>query len=384
MTEATGERLVVALAERLREHGVTVDVGSVLVFARSLSRVDLARPAAVYYAGRATLVHREEDLAAYDAAFSSLTLSPVALEPLVATETVTSEGDPSGSGVSAPSSGRRRGAYSPLESLRRRDFAAYTREEWDEASRLISELSLLGATRVSRRCRPRDTGGRLDLGATVRRALNTGGEPVEQVFARPSRRRRRVVFVIDVSGSMVPYARAFLRLCHAALLARPRGEVDVFVYGTRLSRVTRELRQRDADVAFRSMSLVVEDFYGGTRLGDALHVFNSSFGARGLARGATVVIVSDGWDRGAPDLVSSEMARLGHLAHRVVWVNPHKSSPGYTPTARGMAAALPYVDDFVEGNSIEALETLVGLLASATGRRSERRYDRKANRERGA
>jgi hypothetical protein len=160
---------------------------------------------------------------------------------------------------------------------------------------------------------------------------------------------------------MEPYARALLRFLHAAVAGGSR--VEAFAVGTRLTRLTRQLSARDPDAALRQAATAVVDWSGGTRLGAGLRVFNDRWGVRGLARGAVVVILSDGWDRGDPEVLAGEMARLRRVAHRVVWVNPLKASPGYAPLARGMAAALPYVDDFVEGHSVASLENLVEVVA---------------------
>jgi uncharacterized protein with von Willebrand factor type A (vWA) domain len=160
---------------------------------------------------------------------------------------------------------------------------------------------------------------------------------------------------------MDPYARALVRFLHAAVVGRAR--VEAFALGTRLTRITRELSSRDPDTAVARAAAAVADWSGGTRLGEGLRAFNDTWGVRGMARGAVVVILSDGWDRGDPAVMAEQMARLSRVAHRVVWVNPLKASPGYAPLARGMAAALPYVDDFVEGHNLAALEELVEVVS---------------------
>lgn len=165
---------------------------------------------------------------------------------------------------------------------------------------------------------------------------------------------------------MEPYARAFVRFLHAAVVGRTR--VEAFALGTRLTRVTRELAARDPDAAITAAARRVVDWSGGTRLGECLREFNDRWGVRGMARGATVVILSDGWDRGAPEALVEQMIRLRRVAHSIVWVNPLKASPGYAPLAQGMAAALPYVDEFVEGHSLAALETLIAVVADPRGR----------------
>ncbi len=175
-------------------------------------------------------------------------------------------------------------------------------------------------------------------------------------------RARRIVLLLDVSGSMEPYTRAFVRFLHAAVVSRTR--VEAFALGTRLTRMTRELTSRDPDAAVRDAARRVVDWAGGTRLGEGLRTFNDAWGIGGMARGAVVVIFSDGWDRGDPALLTEQMARLHRVAHKIVWVNPLKASPGYAPLAQGMAAALPYADEFVEGNSLAALERVAEVLST--------------------
>src|SRR5262249_17602776 len=224
-----------------------------------------------------------------------------------------------------------------------------------------SDIRLAGALRPSRRRRPSSRRrGRVDLRRTVRRSLRTQGEIAERRFDEQSQRPRRVVLLCDVSGSMEPYARALVRFLHAAVVGH--GRVEAFALGTRLTRITRELSTRDPDAALAAAARRVVDWSGGTRLGEGLRAFNDTWGVRGMARGAIVVILSDGWDRGEPEMLAEQMARLHLVAHRIVWVNPLRATPGYAPLARGMAAALPHVDNFVDGNSLAALEELAEVI----------------------
>ena len=189
-----------------------------------------------------------------------------------------------------------------------------------------------------------------------------GGEPIHRKFVQRDRRPRRLVLLIDVSGSMEPYARALIRFAHATVVGRTR--VEAFAIGTRLTRITRELSSRDPDAALRAASGAVTDWSGGTRLGATLKEFNELWGLRGMARGAIVVLLSDGWDRGEPGLLGEQMQRLHRVSHRQVWVNPLKHTPGYAPLAGGMAAALPHTDDFIEGHSFESLERLAEAVSA--------------------
>jgi uncharacterized protein with von Willebrand factor type A (vWA) domain len=242
--------------------------------------------------------------------------------------------------------------------LRRRDIASLDPAARAELRRLLALLRPATPTRRTRRRRPAPH-GQIDRRRTVRAALRTG-EFDRLRHQERTVRPRRLVLLLDVSGSMAPYADALLRLGHAA--ARRRRGAEVFTIGTRLTRISRELAHTDPDRALAAASALVPDFGGGTRLGDQLHTFLDGWGRRGPARGAVVVIASDGWERGDPDRLAAAMARLRRLAHRVIWVNPHRGRDGYEPLVAGMAAALPYVDDFVAGHSLATLEELCALL----------------------
>jgi len=375
------DRAVVTFARILRGAGLDVPVGATLVFARALTAVGLDQRADAYWAGRATLVRGPEDLPVYDRAFAAFWDRHEAGEPadapIVETETVIvgvdTDGDdgPDDEGPETDDQPTQRLRFSRAEVLRHRDFARYSTAEHAEARRLMADLRLVGARRASRRLRPshRDR-GRTDLRRTVRRSLRVGGDPTRRSTLAPTTRPRRIVLLCDVSGSMEPYARALVRFLHVGVAGR--GRVEAFALGTRLTRLTRELSSRDPDAALAAAAARVTDWSGGTRLGEGLRAFNDRWGVRGMARGSVVVILSDGWDRGEPDLLAAEMARLARVAHRIVWVNPLKATPEYAPLARGMAAALPYVDDFVEGHSLHALEELVAVIARPEPRASAR------------
>jgi uncharacterized protein len=366
------ERVVVAFTRTLRRAGVDVPVGATLTFARALACVGLAERDGVYWAGRTTLLTRPEQIATYDRAFSAFWLRAAA----GGDATVEDEPDEVVIALDVPDAGDEPPAYehvapdapvitmrwSPTEILRRRDFAAYTPDEFAQARRLMSDLRFAGALRPSRRRRAtRKARGAPDVRRTVRRSLRAGGEPVSRAFLEPAERTRRIVLLLDVSGSMEPYARAFVRFLHAAVVSRTR--VEAFALGTRLTRVTRELTSRDPDAAVRDAARRVVDWSGGTRLGEGVREFNDAWGMRGMARGAVIVIFSDGWDRGDPALLAEQMERLARVSYKIVWVNPLKASPGYAPLAQGMAAALPFVDEFVEGHSLESLEELAEVIS---------------------
>ena len=362
------ERLAVAFVRLLRRFDLAVPPDASVAYAQALGALGLGRRGSVYWAGRATLVRRPEDVEAYDRAFSAFWLGRERRRELLevlpqqltlVVDTGEDQGDePSPPGPEPEGEGDElQVRYSAAETLREMDFATLTPEELAEAQRLMAAVRLGGAHRPSRRLQPVRHGGRRpDLRRTLRQALRAGGEPVRRAFLEPGERTRRVVLLCDVSGSMEPYARALVRFLHVAVAGRSR--VEAFTLGTRLTRVTRELSRRDADAAVMAAARAVPDWSSGTRLGESLKVFNDLWGTRGMARGAVVVILSDGWDRGDPELLAEQMARLRRVAYRVVWVNPLKATPGYAPLARGMAAALPYVDELVEGHSVASLEAL--------------------------
>jgi uncharacterized protein len=370
---ASPEPVVVAFVAALRRAGVVVPVGSTVAFGQALAEVGAVGRSAAYWAGRATLLIRPEDIPTFDAVFVAFwDRGPAAvLRPAQAaapTAVVLDDGDDdTPPEVDADAGDDEREVqtvrYSRTEVLRHRDFAECTVDELAEAHRLMATMGLGASCRPSRRQRPSSARrGRPDLRRTVRQSLRTGGETVRRSHTRPADRPRRLVLLADVSGSMEPYARSLLRFVHAAATGRRR--VEVFALGTRLTRLTRELSTRDPDAALERVSAAVPDWAGGTRLGEMLAEFNEQWGIRGMARGAVVVVLSDGWDRGDPDQLAEAMQRLARVTHKLIWVNPLKATPGYQPLARGMAAALPHVDRFVEGHSLAALEHLAKEIAA--------------------
>jgi uncharacterized protein with von Willebrand factor type A (vWA) domain len=256
-------------------------------------------------------------------------------------------------------------AWSDAELLRDKDFADYTDAERQVARRVMRTLAAASPSRPSRRTRAAHRRGapphaaRPDLRRTIRASLRTAGDPFERHWREPSERPRPLVLVCDVSGSMEPYARMLLQYMQACVAARRR--VEAFVFGTRLTRVTAELAGRDPDRALNRAAGAAQDWSGGTRIGEALATLNREHGRR-LGRGAIVVLLSDGWDRGEPEELAAEMARLRRCAHSVIWLNPLKAHPGYEPLTRGMQAALPHVDHFLSGNSISSLAHLAELM----------------------
>lgn len=366
---AAAEPLAVGFVSLLRKLGLDVPVGSVLTYFEGLGAVGLDDRDAVYWTGRATLVPDPEDVALYDHAFRAFwEHDPIVVGPDDGAddEVVLGIDDddamPEGEDGEVEEGEVLELRYSSTEVLREKDFALYDAAELAEAHALMARIVLVGGRRPSRRrVSSKRSTSRPDLRRTVRRAMRTAGEPIERRYTDTGDRLRRVVFLLDVSGSMESYARALIRFVQAAVVGRRR--VEVFTLGTRLTRVTRELSSRDPDRALSRVGDAVEDWSGGTRLGESLRRFNDDWGQRGMARGATVVVLSDGWDRGGPEVMSEQMSRLGRVAHEVIWVNPLKATPGYQPLAQGMAAAMPHVDRFIEGHCLESLETLASMLA---------------------
>jgi uncharacterized protein with von Willebrand factor type A (vWA) domain len=366
---ADPSEIAVAYSQILRGVGLRVPSSSTHTFAEALCAVGLEDRDAVYWAGRATLVRRPEDIEPFDRAFavffegrSGLAAAPdePPVHVTIAVDTDDDSDDATDGEANDDETIELR--FSAAEVLRHKDFAAYTDDELHLAQSLMADLRLVGSPRASLRLQATSRATRRpDIRQTVRASMRAGGEPVRRHFREPTTRLRRLVLVLDVSGSMEPYARALLRFVHAAVAGRQK--VEAFALGTRLTRVTRELTSRDPDVALRAASARVADWSGGTRLGVGLRTFNDEWGVRGLARNSIVVIMSDGWDRGDPDLLAEQMQRLQRVTHRLIWVNPLKVTPGYAPLARGMAAALPYVDRFVEGHSVVAMEELARVIA---------------------
>jgi hypothetical protein len=356
---------LVGFARTIRAAGVPAGPNRVHAWAEAVSHLDAAKTADVYWAGRLTLCSGPDDVAAYDVAFAAyfgdLPLgTPRAVRrpvvtvqlPVVIPDGDQREPDDNTERHSALSASR-------VEVLRHRDLAELSDAERDEVGHLLAALRPSGPSRRTRRRRPSHR-GTLDTGRTVRAMLRRGGEPARLHHRTRSDKPRRLVLLVDVSGSMSAYADGLLRFAHAACRRRP--STEVFTIGTRLTRVSRELRGLNPDAALSAAYSAVPDWSGGTRLGEQLKAFLDRWGQRGMARGAVVVIASDGWERGNVAQLGEQMRRLHRLAHRVVWVNPHRGQPDYAPMTAGMLAALPHVDDFVDGHSLAALERLAEVI----------------------
>ncbi len=368
MSEAFTRQLV-TFGRVLREAGLEVGSGRLTDALRGLDRVDMAREEDVYWTLRTTLVARREEIEPFDRAFGAWFLrtpfrwAPRESDPRQARPAAQRvrrdarlRGDPPTAAGEPDSIG-----YSAHEILREKDFAAMSEEELVAVRRLIAQIDCERPRRRSRRSRPHARGRALDMRRLARSTLATGGDAVDRRFRRRTEAPRKLVVLCDVSGSMEAYTRAMLLYLHA-LMRSGRG-VEVFAFGTRLTRVTGELASRDPEEALRGAAERVVDWAAGTRIGSSLKVFNDLWGRRALTRGAIVLIVSDGWERQDNALLGREMLRLHRAAFAVVWVSPLKGSSRYEPLAGGMRAALPFVDRFVAGHNLASLERLAGLLS---------------------
>jgi len=359
-------RGAVALATALRGAGLPVGPERVQRFVEALGHLDASSRDDVYWAGRATLCGDPEHIPIYDRVFAAFFegRATYASRPLVLAERPVVTAVPSARGADDTETGDHDEALlanaSSLEVLRRRDVATLDAVERAALRRLLARFALPGMQRRTRRWDP-DRRGDIDRMRTVRRLLRNGGEVAALRHRSARTRPRRVVLLVDVSGSMSPYADALLRFAHAA--TRGPARTEVFSMGTRLTRLTRELSHRDPDTAMAAVAAAIPDWSGGTRLGEQVKTFLDLWGQRGMARGAVVVVLSDGWERDDPALLGEQMARLQRLAHRVVWANPRRARRGFEPLVGGLVAALPHVDAFVNGHSLEALEHLAEVVA---------------------
>lgn len=392
----------------LRQHGLPASTGRMLDLLRAIEWLDLHTPDEFYWAARCLLTARADDLPVFDRAFqeffgprrtrdSEAQRSPHAMPrvlkrpednsstmlPSLEEEAEDPEGDPAvGQSIRTDrdrrdetDSGKGEGAgllsWSGDELLRRKDFAQLTPEELRACKRLLASMRWQVAMRRSRRLVRAPKGRHIDWRRSYRRNIGYGGVLLELEHQRTKVVKRPLVVIADVSGSMDRYTRPVLQLAHT--LRMGHGRVEAFVFGTRLTRVTRHLQCRDPDTALRKMSESVLDWAGGTRIGDSLRTFNRQWARRVLGRGSVVIIVSDGWDRGDPDKMARAMASLQRRCHRLIWLNPSLGGPTTRPVPLGMKAAMPYIDDLMPARNLDDLLQVGRLLASLGGSRPERR-----------
>lgn len=369
MTGRAADEVLLGFTRALGRAGLRTTPARSAAFLDASAALGLAQPRGVYWAGRATLCSSPADLARYDAVFARWFDSspadarpprPAAYreEPQAGLEPPAPGGAPAGpedeSEVTA--------LASAAERLRRHDIATLSSAE---RARLASQFRTLRRPNPRRRTRRRrpDLRGAVHPRRTLAQQARRLGEPVEVVRRRPRVQTRRVVLLVDVSGSMAPYTESLLRLAHHWVSGG--SAVEVFTVGTRSTRVTEALRDRDPERALRRAAALVPDWSGGTRLGDTLRAFLDRWGAGGCARGAVVVVLSDGWERDGCDVLGEQMRRLRLLASRVVWASPNVAKPGYEPVQQGIVAAWPHIDDFVAGHSLQAFDELAEVVTRA-------------------
>jgi hypothetical protein len=385
VTSRAGDTLLERLLEfgrALRRLGLDVHTGRMLDVVEALSCVDLSRRDDVFHVCRALLVHRHEDLEAFDRAFDAFwSLAPQA----TGADTPAGGRDPSG--TEAPPAGRESlglletpadaeaaagdddlevPAWSDAELLATRDFAEFSESELAAAREAIERLEWQPGMRRTRRWVP-GRGSRLDLRRALARSVRTGGDMVRLPRRVRRLRPRPIVLLCDVSGSMEVYARLLVHFAYA--LTRKHRRVEAFLFSTRLTRITRQLRASRIDDAVRAVSKAVPDWSGGTRIGASLEEFHRRWGRRALARAPVALLVSDGWDRGEPDVLAGAVARLHRSCHRLIWLNPLIGTQDYQPLTRGLVAALPHVDDFVPARTLRDLSDLAVLLNRTAIRR---------------
>jgi uncharacterized protein with von Willebrand factor type A (vWA) domain len=376
---------VLAFTHLLRAMGVDVSPGQALELVRALDYVPITKREDFRSAARATLIRRREDLPLFDTAFAfywrmspsdplalAIPMIKVPARPLRLPRRPRDDNAPND-----PSQTEEEEtiefliSYSASEALRTKDFGTFTWEEVEACKALLKDLLWRVEPRKTRRKRPSRRDRQIDMRRVLRRSLRYGGEPIELTWREVRTRQRPLVVLCDISGSMDRYSRILLQFVHT--ISNGLRDVETFVFGTRLTRITRLLRERDIDDAIDLVSKQVHDWAGGTRIGDTLKTFNYTWGRRVLGHGAIVLLISDGWDRGEPELLGREMARLQRSCHRLIWLNPLLGGRDYQPLTQGMQASLPYVDDFLPIHNLLSLEQLGKHMSSLHGRRPARK-----------
>ncbi|MGL5860895.1 MAG: vWA domain-containing protein [Phycicoccus sp.] len=362
--------VLIGFARALRAAGVHVTADRERTYLEAVAAIGLDDEHGVYHAGRATLCASPADLDRYDhvfaAWFGGVRAGTRPRDPLVRNVIRASlTADDTGTGADSETDDEHdavRAQASSTEVLRHRDIATLDRAEHERLAALFADLRPRAPRRRAHR-HARTRRGEVDARRTLRAILRRMGEPGEVAWRRRTTTARRVVLLVDVSGSMSAYADALVRLAHA--YCRSGTPTEVFTVGTRLTHVTRPLHQPDPDRAIVAAGEAVPDWSGGTRLAEGLKAFLDRWGRRGMARGAVVVVFSDGWERAAPEALGEQVRRLRAVAHRVIWVNPHRGKAGYAPVQGGIMAVLPHVDELVAGHSMAAFEELVEVVARA-------------------
>jgi len=363
--------VLVNFAHELRLAGLAVGSGDVLTYCAAMAPLDPSDLLDLYWAGRATLVNRRDNIAIYDEVFEQFFLGGAAPVPemLMLKARVTAEPRATLTVPATDPEGERQDEEeailgvmaSDAEALRHKSFAACTPDELAAVRRIMARIKLTPPKRRTRRTTPSRSGRSLDMRRMVRESMRMHGEPAEISWRRRKVRMRPLILILDISGSMADYSRNLLQFAYSA--QRATSKVEVFCFGTRLTRLTRALDHRRPDHALELAAKSVFDWEGGTRIGESLDAFVRDWGRRGLCRGGVVVICSDGLDRGDPDVLSTAMERLSRLSHRVVWMNPHKGDNlDFRPSTLGMMVAAPHIDLMLSGHDLSSLEELATLL----------------------
>jgi uncharacterized protein with von Willebrand factor type A (vWA) domain len=369
----------------LRRLGLDVNPGRMMDLVSALDHIEIGRKADFFHAARTLLVHEREDLPLFDEAFELFwrkpseswevawqglakrrpPIGPIVTHPPLK-EAASQTNDPASTSTEPLTVVEITRTYSDRELLRHKNFAEMNAEESEAVKQMMSHLLWKISERRTRRKRP-GNGNLIDLRRTLRRSLRSEGEIFSWSYREPKLKPRPLVVIADISGSMERYTRLLLHFIYGvkAALSQP---VEAFVFSTRLTRITRPLQARDLDLALKDVGELVHDWAGGTRIGESLKAFNFAWGRRVLGRGAVVLIISDGWDRGDVDLLGREMARLKRNCHRLIWLNPLLGAPDYEPLTRGIQAALPNIDNFLPVHNLASLEDLANRLADLNGR----------------
>jgi uncharacterized protein len=362
--------VLVNFAQELRSAGLAVGTGDVLTYCEAMAPLDPSDLLDLYWAGRTTLVTRSDNIATYDEVFDRYFLDGAVSVPelLMIKARVTAE---AAAMLTVPATDPGTGQQdeeailglmaSDAEALKHKSFAACTPDELAALRRIMARLRLTPPKRRTRRTAAARSGRSPDMRRTIRESMRMHGEPAEIFWRRRRVRMRPLILILDVSGSMADYSRTLLQFAYSA--KRATSKVEVFCFGTRLTRITKALDHRRPDLALELAASTVFDWEGGTRIGESLDTFVRDFGRRGLCRGGIVVICSDGLDRGDPDVLATAMERLSRLCYRVVWMNPHKGdNVGWRPSTLGMMVAAPHVDLLLSGHDLSSLEELATLL----------------------
>ena len=367
-----GDEILLAFARALRAAGVPVTQDRAQGFLAAASVLDLADERGTWVAGRSTLCGSPDDLDRFDAVFEAFFNARDGLPRTRQVPSVTPsqsqlpETDAVGEGVVEDDMESVRARAAETEVLRHRDVGSLSASEKQRLAGMFATLHPRPPLRRTARHQPWHR-GQVDASRTLRNSLRQLGEPTRISWRRRGRKPRRVVLLVDVSGSMSDYADSLLRLAHRLTVALrvQGGVVETFTVGTRLTHLTRAMRLRDPERALVAAGETVPDWSGGTRLGETLRIFSDRWGQRGMARGSVVVVFSDGWERGDPALLAEQVQRLHRVAHRVVWVNPHRGKAGYEAVQQGVLAVLPHVDDFVAGHSLATYAELTEVISRA-------------------